>query len=208
MSFDLVLANANSVLPTEPQALGTSPLVQEVVHIGIKNGKIAEISKTPLSGNELIDCTGLSVLPGVIDSQVHFREPGMTHKEDLESGTRGAAMGDPILVGGNHQVLSSEREVFGQPPFLRRPFWILGLAKATSRSCELYSNDSLRAALTTWRSVAPDPGRSGWSGAAFGPEGLHPRAICRMKALPPDLAANGNEAGRRGRRRAVGSDNR
>lgn len=98
MSFDVVLANAHSVLPADPQAQGTSPLVQELVHIGIKNGKIAEISKTPLSGNELVDCTGLTVLPGVIDSQVHFREPGMTHKEDLESGTRAAAMGGVTTV--------------------------------------------------------------------------------------------------------------
>lgn len=40
-----------------------------------------------------MDLRGLTVLPGLIDSQVHFREPGMTHKEDLETGTRGAALG-------------------------------------------------------------------------------------------------------------------
>src|SRR3712207_7003379 len=34
-----------------------------------------------------------SVLPGVIDTQVHFREPGLTHKEDLESGSRAAVLG-------------------------------------------------------------------------------------------------------------------
>ena len=38
---------------------------------------------------EVIDATGLHVLPGVIDSQVHFREPGLEHKEDLETGSRG-----------------------------------------------------------------------------------------------------------------------
>ena len=37
---------------------------------------------------EVIDCRGLHVLPGVIDTQVHFREPGLTHKEDLEIGSR------------------------------------------------------------------------------------------------------------------------
>jgi dihydroorotase len=41
----------------------------------------------------MLDATGLHVLPGAIDSQVHFREPGLTHKEDLESGTRGAVLG-------------------------------------------------------------------------------------------------------------------
>ena len=38
------------------------------------------------------------MLPGVIDSQVHFREPGMTHKEDLESGSRSAVMGGVTAV--------------------------------------------------------------------------------------------------------------
>ena len=45
-----------------------------------------------------IDCRGLHVLPGVIDSQVHFREPGATHKEDLETGSRGAALGGVTAV--------------------------------------------------------------------------------------------------------------
>ncbi len=45
------------------------------------------------SAETRLDATGLHVLPGVIDSQVHFREPGLTHKEDLESGTRGAVLG-------------------------------------------------------------------------------------------------------------------
>ena len=39
------------------------------------------------------DVRGLHVLPGVIDSQVHFREPGPTHKEDLETGSRAAVLG-------------------------------------------------------------------------------------------------------------------
>ncbi len=42
---------------------------------------------------EVIDCTGLHILPGVIDSQVHLREPGAEHKEDLETGGRAAVMG-------------------------------------------------------------------------------------------------------------------
>ena len=42
---------------------------------------------------ETIDCTGLHVLPGVIDSQVHLREPGAEHKEDLETGGRAAVLG-------------------------------------------------------------------------------------------------------------------
>src|SRR3546814_6963799 len=47
---------------------------------------------------EVVDCTGLDILPGVIDSQVHFREPGLEHKEDLESGSRSAVLGGVTAV--------------------------------------------------------------------------------------------------------------
>lgn len=67
--------------------------------IGIRDGRIAAIgSIPPSSGGEEIDCTGLHILPGVIDSQVHFREPGPTHKEDLESGSRAAVLGGVTCV--------------------------------------------------------------------------------------------------------------
>lgn len=62
--------------------------------VGVINGKIAEVGD--LSGRETeasVDCTGLHILPGVIDTQVHFREPGNEHKEDLESGSLAAVMG-------------------------------------------------------------------------------------------------------------------
>jgi dihydroorotase len=61
--------------------------------LGIRAGKIAAIGDVAGSARETIDCRGLHVLPGVIDTQVHFREPGPTHKEDLESGSRSAVMG-------------------------------------------------------------------------------------------------------------------
>ena len=47
---------------------------------------------------DVIDCAGLHILPGVIDTQVHFREPGLTHKEDLESGSLAAVMGGVTAV--------------------------------------------------------------------------------------------------------------
>ena len=50
------------------------------------------------SAAEVIDCKGLHILPGVIDTQVHFREPGLTHKEDLETGSRSAVMGGVTAV--------------------------------------------------------------------------------------------------------------
>src|SRR5262245_64796850 len=62
--------------------------------LAIKDGKIAAIGALgSASGAEVIDCKGLHVLPGVIDTQVHFREPGLVHKEDLETGSRSAVMG-------------------------------------------------------------------------------------------------------------------
>src|SRR5947199_6325410 len=67
--------------------------------IGIAGGRIAEIGGLAnASAAEIIDCKGLHILPGVIDSQVHFREPGLTHKEDLESGSRSAVMGGVTAV--------------------------------------------------------------------------------------------------------------
>ncbi|MBS9477343.1 dihydroorotase [Ancylobacter radicis] len=62
--------------------------------VGVRAGRIAGIgSFDAAQAGETIDCTGLTLLPGVIDTQVHFREPGMEHKEDLESGSRAAVMG-------------------------------------------------------------------------------------------------------------------
>jgi len=59
----------------------------------IKNGVIVEVGQVTGSASETIDAEGLHVLPGIIDSQVHFREPGLTHKEDIESGSKCAALG-------------------------------------------------------------------------------------------------------------------
>ena len=67
--------------------------------VGLRDGKIAEIGDlSRASAGETIDCRGLHILPGVIDSQVHFREPGAPHKEDLESGSRGAVLGGVVGV--------------------------------------------------------------------------------------------------------------
>src|SRR3979490_1606160 len=61
--------------------------------IAVSNGRIAAIgSFGQASAAEVVDCKGLHILPGVIDTQVHFREPGLTQKEDLETGSRSAVM--------------------------------------------------------------------------------------------------------------------
>ena len=67
--------------------------------IGIREGRIAAIGDLARhDAGERIDVTGLHVLPGVIDTQVHFREPGNEHKEDLETGSRAAVLGGVVAV--------------------------------------------------------------------------------------------------------------
>src|ERR1700681_949909 len=67
--------------------------------IAVTNGRIAAIGGLgQASAAEVIDCKGLHILPGVIDPQVHFREPGLTHKEDLETGSRSAVIGGVTAV--------------------------------------------------------------------------------------------------------------
>jgi dihydroorotase len=67
--------------------------------IGIRAGRIAGLGdlKTAKAA-EIVDAKGLHILPGVIDTQVHFREPGLTHKEDLETGSRAAVAGGVTAV--------------------------------------------------------------------------------------------------------------
>lgn len=92
LKFDLLIRGGTCLIPS-PQ--DPERFVRARTSIGIKNGKIAAISDQLKESDaaEVFDATSLSVLPGAIDSQVHFREPGLTHKEDLESGTRGAVLG-------------------------------------------------------------------------------------------------------------------
>jgi dihydroorotase len=67
--------------------------------IGIRDGQIRAIGAIGEGvAGETIDARGLHILPGVIDTQVHFREPGMKHKEDLETGSRSAVLGGVTAV--------------------------------------------------------------------------------------------------------------
>lgn len=67
--------------------------------VGITEGRIAEIGGlTGADAGEVFDATGLTILPGVIDTQVHFREPGLEWKEDLETGSRAAVLGGVVAV--------------------------------------------------------------------------------------------------------------
>ena len=61
--------------------------------IGLLENKIKIIGKINVNNAKVYDATNKLVLPGIIDTQVHFREPGSTDAEDLESGSRAAVLG-------------------------------------------------------------------------------------------------------------------
>jgi dihydroorotase len=86
-TFDLKLTGGTVHLPGGPVR----------ADIGVRDGRISAIGAVGDAG-ETIDCAGLDILPGVIDTQVHFREPGLIHKEDLESGSRSAVLGGVTAV--------------------------------------------------------------------------------------------------------------
>ncbi|MCL2178821.1 MAG: dihydroorotase [Cystobacterineae bacterium] len=89
MPFQLVLHNATCLLPWG----------KTQTDIGIAEGKIAafgQLAQAPTA--EVFDAKGLHILPGLIDSHVHWREPGGTHKEDMASGSAQAALGGVTSV--------------------------------------------------------------------------------------------------------------
>jgi dihydroorotase len=86
-TYDLLLKNGLVWTPGGPAG----------AEVGVVGGKIAAVGVKGDSA-ETIDCTGLMILPGVIDTQVHFREPGLEAKEDLESGSRAAVLGGVTAV--------------------------------------------------------------------------------------------------------------
>ena len=90
LKIDLVIKNGSVVLPDYNI---------DKIDIGINEGKICEVGSVDQSlADEVIDAKGLIVMPGAIDTQVHFREPGLTHKEDIYHGTKGAILGGITTV--------------------------------------------------------------------------------------------------------------
>lgn len=82
--FDLILKGGTVMTPGGARA----------ADVGVREGRIATIGALDSgAAAQVFDAKGLHVLPGVIDTQVHFREPGLEHKEDLASGTAAAALG-------------------------------------------------------------------------------------------------------------------
>ena len=89
MAYDLVITSGT--LATH-ESVGRAD-------IAVKDGRIAAIGDVAASEGEAhIDASGLTILPGVIDTQVHFREPGLEGKEDFSTGSAAAVMGGVTAV--------------------------------------------------------------------------------------------------------------
>ena len=88
-TFDLILKNGKCFIDGQ----------LKTVDIGISQGIIKNIGKIDEDPNQkILDANNLTILPGVIDTQVHFREPGSTDVEDLESGSKAAVLGGVTSV--------------------------------------------------------------------------------------------------------------
>ncbi|HKU63793.1 MAG TPA: amidohydrolase family protein, partial [Rhizomicrobium sp.] len=88
-SFDLLVRGGTVATPN-----GIAP-----ADVGVIAGRIAAIGSFPdAKAATVFEAKGLHVLPGVMDTQVHFREPGNTHKEDLASGSLAAILGGVTAV--------------------------------------------------------------------------------------------------------------
>src|SRR5215475_5584344 len=87
-TYDLIVRGGTVATPN-----GIAP-----ADIAIRDGRVAVVGAVDGDAAEEIDARGLHVLPGVIDTQVHFREPGLEHKEDLATGTAAAALGGVTAV--------------------------------------------------------------------------------------------------------------
>ena len=89
LPFELILRGGTAFTPAGPAA----------TDIGVAAGRIVALGDLgAATAPTVIDAHGLTVLPGVVDTQVHFREPGLEHKEDLATGTAAAALGGVTAV--------------------------------------------------------------------------------------------------------------
>lgn len=88
-AFDLVITGGTVATPSG----------QIIADVGVRAGRVAALGNLQTTkARETFSARGLHILPGVIDTQVHFREPGNEHKEDLETGSRAAVLGGVTAV--------------------------------------------------------------------------------------------------------------
>ncbi len=118
--FDLIIAGGNCALTDQ-----NGQVHFEELSIGIKANRIQTLEaglEKNHSAKKILNAQGLHILPGVIDTQVHFREPGLTHKEDLASGTLAAIAGGvtSVLEMPNTKPAITTQELFVQKCELAR----------------------------------------------------------------------------------------
>lgn len=98
----------------------------EIADVLIEDGLIKKINKNiDSSGKEVLDARGLVVSPGFVDIHVHFREPGMTHKETIETGSRSAAAGGFTSV----VAMANTKPTVDNPETLTEVLEIMGKQK-------------------------------------------------------------------------------
>ena len=97
MHYDLLIIKGTLVTPNE----------NLTADIAVKNGKIAFVGKLKNSdtADEIYDAQGLHILTGIIDAHVHFRDPGLTEKEDFETGSIAAAFGGITTIADMPNVV-------------------------------------------------------------------------------------------------------
>jgi len=95
--YDLIIKNG-TVVTSEKSVL---------CDVAVANGKIVKVSNLDPddTANEIYNAEGKYVLPGIIDAHVHFRDPGLTEKEDFETGSMAAAMGGVTLIADMPNVI-------------------------------------------------------------------------------------------------------
>src|SRR3989441_3204617 len=105
MPVDLIVKNGTIV----------TPLSSRRGHVLINDGQILDIlvGDAPPSAREVIDASGLYVLPGLIDPHVHFRAPGLEYKEDFDTGSQAAACGGITTVLDMPNVVPPTSDVEG-----------------------------------------------------------------------------------------------
>lgn len=118
MKVDLIIKNGTVVTALERYRVG----------VAVDDGKVVAIAKEVNlpEAEETIDASGMFVLPGLVDSHAHFRDPGYTHKEDYETGSRCAAAGGVTMV-------MPQPNVDPAPTTLER--WLLQVDIGEKKSC-------------------------------------------------------------------------
>ena len=99
MRYDLIIKNGNFISPRKEECFEGA--------VAVANGKIAAAGRLNAddSADEVYDAGGKHILPGIIDAHVHFRDPGLTDKEDFETGSLAAAFGGVTCAADMPNVL-------------------------------------------------------------------------------------------------------